>query len=500
VLLTIACAAFLITINLTENLYELLVGYIGVKGLKYFTNCFFFSMTGLLWLVYNRWHETAKRQEDLETVISGISPDALLVVDSERRIRMCNASVKTMFGYELKEVLHQTTDLLYSDRRTDHGKGSEIFEQIEKEGYHIGTATGKKKNGEPLPLEIITGNLSDREGVVLLLRDITERKQAEDQLNQYHQHLEELVDRRTRKLKKEIGARQATETAIRKLNEELERRVKERTREVKDALSDLKRLDEMKDSFLSSVSHELRTPLTSIRSFAEILLQYEYENPETRKEFIEIIKMESDRLTRLINDFLDLSKIEAGMMVYNDAPISLEDLTQKVIKSHEQLFQRKSLRVCLDFPLTLSHVIADRDRVHQVLTNLLANAIKFSPPGGEIRIEAKALEKKRSGDDSNWVKVSVSDQGIGIDPCDFDTIFNKFRQISGDTLKDKPKGSGLGLSICKEIVSHYQGNIWVASQKGKGSTFFFTLPTAAPAAAKPKPFGPTIEEIKKVVG
>ncbi len=142
----------------------------------------------------------------------------------------------------------------------------------------------------------------------------------------------------------------------------------------------------MKDSFLSSVSHELRTPLTSIRSFAEILLQYEDEAPETRREFAEIIQVESDRLARLINDFLDLSKIQAGKMVYNDGPVSVEEIIRDVTKSQHQLFREKSLRMNLDIDPDLPPVFVDRDRIQQVITNLLANAVKFSSAGGEVRV------------------------------------------------------------------------------------------------------------------
>jgi signal transduction histidine kinase len=132
----------------------------------------------------------------------------------------------------------------------------------------------------------------------------------------------------------------------------------------------------------------------------------------------------------------------------------------------------------VDIPRDLPEVFADQDRIQQVIMNLLSNAIKFSSQGGEIQIRAEAFEGKRAGDTSEWIKVSISDQGIGIDEKDFKTIFDKFGQVVTDTLNDKPKGTGLGLPICKEILTHYGGNIWVESKKGKGSTFYFTLPRA----------------------
>ncbi len=172
---------------------------------------------------------------------------------------------------------------------------------------------------------------------------------------------------------------------VRRINDDLDRRVRERTADLKKAYEGLKKADQLKDSFLSSVSHELRTPLTSIRSFAEILLQYEDEAPETRREFVEIIRVESERLARLINDFLDLSKIQAGKMVYNDGLVSVEEIIRDVTKSQHQLFREKSLRMTLDIDPDLPPVFADRDRIQQVITNLLANAVKFSSSGGEVR-------------------------------------------------------------------------------------------------------------------
>jgi signal transduction histidine kinase len=242
------------------------------------------------------------------------------------------------------------------------------------------------------------------------------------------------------------------------------------------AYEGVKKADQLKDSFLSSVSHEFRTPLTSIRSFAEILLHYDDETPETRKEFLGIIHVESERLTRLINDFLDLSKIQAGKMVYNDQPVSVEEIIRDVMKSQHQVLQEKSLSTGLDVDADLPIVSADRDRIQQVITNLLANAIKFSSEGSEIRIQVEVLKGKRTGEARDWIKVSVSDQGVGIEEKEFDRIFDKFSQISEDKPEQKPGGTGLGLPICKEIVCNYGGNIWVESQRGAGSTFSFTLP------------------------
>lgn len=336
--------------------------------------------------------------------------------------------------------------------------------------------------GRPQPLLIWGGLITPFIDAIVIgyfvIYLISELRNARQDLERRveERNLELLV--KNRELEKEIDERKQVEKEVRRINEDLDRRVRERTEDLKKAYEGVKKADELKDSFLSSVSHELRTPLTSIRSFAEILLQYEDEAPETRKEFLGIIHVESERLARLINDFLDLSKINAGKMVYNDEPVSVEEIIRDVTKSQQQLFRKKSLRMNLDIDPDLPPVFADRDRVQQVITNLLANAVKFSLPGGEVRVEVEVLKGKRAGEPPGWVKVSISDQGIGIEEKHFEMIFDKFRQVSEDTLEDKPSGTGLGLPICKEIISYYGGNIWVESLKGRGSTFSLTLPTA----------------------
>ena len=286
---------------------------------------------------------------------------------------------------------------------------------------------------------------------------------------------------------RDVTDRKRAEERIRRLNEELEQRVRQRTAELEKAYQELQELDRMKDVFLSSVSHELRTPLTSIRSFSEILIRYGDEDPQTRREFLEVIYNESKRLTRLINDVLDLSKIESGRMAWHDEILCLEEVFQYAIRAQQPLLEAKSLQATLD-PSAASHLAyADRERIQQVVTNLLDNAIKFSPEGGMIRIQVeKSMDPSPDGTNGQ-LKVSITDQGIGIEEKDFEVIFDRFAQVSSDALRDKPKGTGLGLSICKEIVTHYGGRIGLLSEKGKGCTFFFTLPTPPGNAATQAP-------------
>ena len=320
--------------------------------------------------------------------------------------------------------------------------------------------------------------------VITVIRDVTERKRAEGELKKHGDYMEEMVQERTEKLgranyqlRKEIGDRRRAQQEVLRLNEELEQRIKERTAELEKAYDELKDLDKMKDVFLSTISHEFRTPLTSIRSYSEVLLTYD-EKVTTQKDFLQIINSESERLSRLIDNVLDLSQIEAGGMVWNDELMSVEEVVQRVARTEGQILETEKIGLELEFGSDVKPVFADFDRIQQVITNLLGNAIKFSPAGGAISIRADSLTGRRSGETCEWVRVCVADCGEGIDEKDQTAIFERFRQVSSNTLTNKPKGTGLGLPICREIVAHYGGNLWVESKAGHGSAFYFTLPCA----------------------
>lgn len=270
----------------------------------------------------------------------------------------------------------------------------------------------------------------------------------------------------------DITERKQMEQRIREYSEELE----ERLEELEAAYEKLKELDKLKDSFLSTVSHELRTPLTSIKSFAEILLNYS-DDPATQKEFLGIINEETDRLTRLINDVLDIAKIESGRIQWEISQLNIPEIIESAMHATHGLVAQGELSVTVECPPNLPAVWGDRDRIVQVITNLIGNAVKFTPPEGKIWIEAGVLSEEGKGDHADMVKVSVTDTGIGIPPEEHHKIFEKFYQV-GNTLEGKPMGTGLGLPICKEIIEHFGGKIWVESDRGKGATFSFTLPIA----------------------
>lgn len=256
-------------------------------------------------------------------------------------------------------------------------------------------------------------------------------------------------------------------------NDGLERKVRDRTAALEAALADLQVVDRMKDEFLSSMSHELRTPLTSIRAAAEILLRFPDEAPATRREFLEMVLQESERLARLVGDVLDLAQLEAGDLPEAQEPVDLFALVEEALRDLRPQLEARRVTAAILRHEPLPLVRADRARILQVVSHLLGNAVKFSPPGGRIEASARAQD--------GCVAVCVADQGSGIPPHEQVRIFDRFRQL-GDTLTAKPAGAGLGLPISRSIVERHGGRLWVESRPGQGSRFYFTLPTAAAEA------------------
>jgi signal transduction histidine kinase len=250
-------------------------------------------------------------------------------------------------------------------------------------------------------------------------------------------------------------------------SKQLEAKVHERTVELRRAYEELKELDRAKDEFISSVSHELRTPLTSIRSFSELLLTFDDDDRDRKEEFLGIINDESKRLTRLIDDVLDIAKIESGQTEWRMRKLDMVELVRSAVEFQKPAADEQSLSLRVETGSGLQAVLADRDRIRQVLMNLLSNALKFSHPGGEVVVYSEIHESD--------VKVTVADQGVGIHEEDRHRVFMRFQQL-GDAETGKPAGTGLGLAICKEIVSRHGGRIWVEDNVPRGSRFCFTLP------------------------
>ena len=272
--------------------------------------------------------------------------------------------------------------------------------------------------------------------------------------------------------------------------EEKSRELEAATNELRAANERLKELDKLKDDFVTTVSHELRTPLTSIRSFSEIVHDYPNLPIEERREFLQIIVQESERLTRLLNDILDLAKMEAGKIEWHMADIAPRGVIEQAVAATKGLVRKHGkvqLEIALEDDLPIVHV--DADRLMQVIVNLISNAVKFSDKEtGWVRLEARR--------EDGALRVDVRDNGIGVDKKDHGRIFERFQQ-AGNTLTEKPAGTGLGLPISREILRHFNGEIWVESEIGKGATFSFRIPAAGTRDAVAAPTGASALEAVK---
>jgi signal transduction histidine kinase len=253
--------------------------------------------------------------------------------------------------------------------------------------------------------------------------------------------------------------------------EQKSRELEAATNELRSANRRLQELDRLKDDFISTVTHELRTPLTSIRAFSEILNDNPQLDAAQRGRFLGIVIKESERLTRLINQVLDLAKIESGSAEWHNTEVELKEIIEESIAATSQLFKERGIRVVAELQPEVPMLFADRDRLVQVMLNLLSNAAKFcDKEHGRVEIRLRR--------EAGALRVDVRDNGVGISPEDQQIIFEKFRQV-GDTLTEKPQGTGLGLPICREIIGHFGGRLWVESRLGEGASFSFTLPISA---------------------
>ena len=248
----------------------------------------------------------------------------------------------------------------------------------------------------------------------------------------------------------------------------LEKKVEERTRQLSGALEEVKKISKRKTEFVSSVSHELRTPLTSIKGYASILLAGKLGNvPQEIKERLEKINRHSDELVHMINDLLDISRIESGRMTMQQESLNLKDIADKIADMLAVQIKDRRLELTVDIPANANKILADRNQIERVFTNLIWNACKFTPEKGRISISAHKEGKA--------VRVDIADTGCGIPESVQEAIFEEFYRVD-NAINEQVKGTGLGLALVKHIIEAHQGRIWVKSKIGEGSTFSFTLP------------------------
>jgi PAS domain S-box-containing protein len=434
-----------IVIALSLGVYHLFfdivsyVQYISYQYADWVNNLMFFWILALLWITYRRWRDAVHRQRELHNILTSISTEVIMVVDSYRRIQMVNESIN-IFGFSPDEVVKKTTDLLYLDRRVDKDRPTEISDIINKVGLHIGQATGKKRTGETFPLEIVTASLKGREGVVVVIKDITERKRAEEAILQAKQVAE--------------SANEEKGKLLVQLNENVQK---------------LKSLEALRDNLTYMIVHDMRNPLQAILSTAQLLeMLNEPTMSEKSRAKIKDVVSQAKLLAAMINSLLDISRLESGLLLLDKKVHDLVLLGKEAVEEIGPL--ATNIQIILEEPEYDSFVECDRKIMKQVVVNLLTNAIKFSAKGDKIHVAF-------SRDDS-FARLMVTDSGPGVAPEYHDKIFEKLWQVNSNKHK-QVHSIGLGLTFCKLAIKAHGGTIGVESELGKGAKFWFQIPVAA---------------------
>jgi signal transduction histidine kinase len=253
--------------------------------------------------------------------------------------------------------------------------------------------------------------------------------------------------------------------------QELEKKVTERTRELTLALEEVKKMSARKTNFVSSVSHELRTPLTSIKGYAAILLTGKLGDvPKDVRERLEKVNRHSDELVHMVNELLDISRIESGKVTMRAEVVNLKEIAEKVEDLLSGQLKERKLYLNAEISSDANLVLADKTQIERVFINLISNAMKFTPPEGKITIRSRKTEK--------MIEVDIADTGCGIPEESREAIFEEFYRVD-NAINQEVKGTGLGLALVKHIIDAHGGRIWVSSIVGSGSTFSFTLPAGS---------------------
>jgi PAS domain S-box-containing protein len=407
--------------------------------------------------------EAALRKEKAfaDTIIDSV-PGAFYVIDTAGRLVRWNRY--------LENINQLTPDELrgMNGLRNIHEEDKEIIASSIKEAFRKGEVEAEARintrQGERFFL--FTGRRIDAEGTPLVVGsaiDITTRKQAENELVRYKDHLEDLVKERT--------------ATLQETNARLQREIEERSRaenELRTALEDLavakeraEAADRLKSAFLATMSHELRTPLNSIIGFTGILRQG-LPGPlnDEQKKQLNMVQNSADHLLALINDVLDISKIEAGQLKVASAVFDMRTAVFKTVQTMRPLAEKKGLDLTAEVADNVGAITGDQRRVEQILLNILSNAVKYTEEG-RVRLDCEV----RNG----LVVTTIVDTGIGIKKDDMPKLFRPFYQVESGITR-RYEGTGLGLSICKRLVELLGGTILADSEPGKGSTFSFTLP------------------------
>jgi PAS domain S-box-containing protein len=369
--------------------------------------------------------EALKRSSEFSSTVLDSMNDSLCIIDANNLsivgansvfLRELGLSEEDVIGRACYETTHHRPDPCKPPNDI-----CPLLETVKTGKHSVVEHLHYGKDGKKVYVEVSTSPIMDEKGritqVVHVSRDITERKLAEERLKQVN--------------------------------------------------IELKKADELKTQFLSVVSHELRTPITPMNAQLQMILAgYFGDVTENQKKSLEMIRRNTTRLDRLIGDVLDISKLEAGVMKFNMAAANLNEIVENAVETMKIQAWDKNLKLTLKEE-KVPEITIDKDRITQVIINLINNAIKFTDAGGIIEVELSG--------NTDHALVKVKDSGIGIKKEDQQKLFTPFQQVDSSYTR-KYEGSGLGLAICKRIVTYHGGKIWIESEPGKGSTFQFIIP------------------------
>jgi PAS domain S-box-containing protein len=352
--------------------------------------------------------QTTLQQQKVFAEVFSQSADALLIAGNDARVLKWNRSAEELFGWPAAEIVRRETSILAPDDRK--AESAEIAARLLAQGRLLGFETvRRRKDGVSVAVDLTATALRDDDGApfgaLISYRDITKRKE----------------------------------------------------------------LDRLKSEFMALVSHELRTPLTAIRGFAETIFDFWDEiTGEQRRQYLQIILNESKRLSTLVTDFLDITRLEGGGFEPESVPVDLRGLFERL----GELFKENSAKAAVKLEVLpgAETLVGDPESLYRLLVNLAGNALKYSPAGGVVTVSAAP--------DGDAVLLAVRDQGPGIAPADREKLFTKFFR-AGDAVSRRTPGTGLGLAICKGIVDAHGGRIWVESEPGRGAAFLVRLPKKA---------------------
>jgi signal transduction histidine kinase len=415
-------------------------------------------------------------------------PPRVLIVDDEESVTVTMAAILEMDGYSvatalrgedaLEQIANEEFDLVLTDLRLDDFDGMDVL------------AAARSRSKETVGI-VLTGYASLESAVKALREGAYDYMLKPADVEELRATVARGIERRRLgdQLRARVADLESANRTINELNEGLQARIDEATAELRTSYERLQDLDRLKSQFLSIASHELKTPITAMSGFVQIAVRrikrrlgagrpdeaVWRKEEETLLEQLEVVQRQTAKLARLVDELLDVSRIESGRLELRVTDVDLPELVAEVMRRHQLMATKHDLRLKYDPAISLD-VRADRDHLEQVLNNLIGNAMKYSPEGGVIDVTVTRTGERE-------VELSVGDHGIGIRPAELDRVFGLFYR-SPDRLARDVGGMGLGLYITKEIVDRHNGRIWAQSEVGKGTRFHVALPASVPAAVE----------------